>query len=156
MNKLDQAYDEYWRSPRSRPDTGPLLRAVHTEAIHMAHDDDIAQEVSLRVHVQLDRFSRSDDTAFSRWVRSIIRRTKLELYRGSSDHTREHDDNAIATDVDESYVDTSKLPSDIRQIAHMMLEGHSLTQIADQLNVTSAALRNKLSRYRKRALRNAA
>ncbi|MGF7180403.1 RNA polymerase sigma factor [Tunturiibacter psychrotolerans] len=156
MNKLDLAYDAYWNHPRSRPPMDSILVAVRAEALNMTHSEDIAQIVTLVVFQKLESFVRADATAFSRWVRTIIKRTRLEHYRSSSDHTKEFDENSQAVSQESTYIDTSKLPEPIQLVAHRLLAGYNLTEIAGQLGVTSAALRNKLARFRKAALRNAA
>jgi DNA-directed RNA polymerase specialized sigma subunit len=153
---LDRIYDEWWNHPMSNPSPDALLSAVRTEAFRLTHDEDVAQNAILIVLKGLDRFTRSDATAFSRWVRSIIRRTRLEHYRSHSHHTREFNENDIQASAESSYVDTSNLPEGIKYVAEQLLAGHNLVSIAGQLNITSAALRNRLARYRKAALRNAA
>jgi DNA-directed RNA polymerase specialized sigma24 family protein len=155
-SNLDALYQIYWDSPRSRPSPDGLIAGVRSYALKLTRDEDVAQNVSVIVLAKLESFRRVDSTAFSRWVKAIVRRTGLEAYRTSSDHTREFDENACINSDDSGYVNTSELPETIRLVADKLLQGYSLTEIASQLSVTPAALRNRLSRYRKAALRNAA
>jgi DNA-directed RNA polymerase specialized sigma24 family protein len=153
---IDELYNEWWTSPRSQPNPDALLKGVRAVALRMTHDEDIAQVATLVVYQQLESFSRADPTAFSRWVRSIIRRTRLKHYTSSSDHTVEFDESECTVSQQTSYIDTSQLPSEIAHVAHQLLAGYKLVEIAGQLGVTSAALRNKLARFRRSPLRNAA
>ena len=153
MHKLDQLYTDWWDSPRSAPCPGGLIAGVRSEALRITRDEDTAQSVALVVLAKLESFCRADATAFSRWVNSIIRRTRLDAYRTSSDHTQVFDEDAGQSTPDSGYVDTSRLPNGIRIVADKLLEGYSLVEIAGQLNISSAALRNKLARFRKSPLR---
>jgi DNA-directed RNA polymerase specialized sigma24 family protein len=152
---LDTLYAEYWASPRSVPSPDGLVAGVRSEALRLTRDEDVAQNVCIVVLDKLETFVRSDATGFSKWVNSIIRRTRLDAYRTSSDHTQVFDEDAGQSPTDDGYVDTSRLPNGIRIVADKLLQGHSLVEIAGQLNISSAALRNRLSRFRKTALRNA-
>ena len=153
---LDVLYNEYWTSPRSQPNPDALIKGVRAVALRMTHDEDIAQIVCMVVIGRLDRFSRSDPTAFGRWVRSIIRRTRLENYRSHSHHTEEYDETTMSVSAESTYIDTSQLPSEIAHVAHQLLAGYKLVEIAAELGITSAALRNRLARFRRSPLRNAA
>jgi hypothetical protein len=66
------------------------------------------------------------------------------------------DESTLPLHDDAEYVDLSRLPDDIRHVANELLAGYSLTEIAASQNKTPAALRNKLARFRKSPLRNAA
>ncbi len=156
-SNLDALYQIYWESPQSAPSPDGLIAGVRAYALRITRDDDIAQDVAIIVMAKLDRFRRRDATAFARWVNTIIRRTRLNAYDKSSDHTELFDESVDGqTSDDTGYVDTSKLPDGIRIVADKLLAGYSLTEISSQMNVTPAALRNKLARFRKSPLRKAA
>lgn len=154
---LDDAYDKYWNSPRSRPDPTDLLATVIGFTIKqtigitksLSQSEDIAQDVALLVYEGLETFSRADETAFTRWVRSIIKRVRLQAYRTSSDHTDEFIEAAIERPSEESYADISELPDELKRIAAHIIEGYSLSEIAERHSITPDALRNKLARFRK-------
>jgi DNA-directed RNA polymerase specialized sigma24 family protein len=154
---LDDAYDAYWNSPRSLPDPTDLLAVVRAFTMKAAkHDEDIAQGVAMIVFEGLETFSRADATAFTRWVRSIVKRVGLEHYRTSSDHTDEFKEAAMEQPSEEAYADISELPDELKRIAAFIIEGYSLSEIAERQSITSDALRNKLARFRKSPLRKAA
>lgn len=156
LHPLDIQYDKWWRHPMSISPTDDLIKSVRAMAMRQSRSEDIAQEVCLRVLSGLDTFVRSDSSAFSRWVRRLTKHVKLEQYRTHSHHTRTFDENSISESDDDSFVDISQLPNAIRVIAENLLQGYSLVEIAEMSGVSDAAIRNKLMRFRKRALRNTA
>ena len=153
-SRLDKIYQAYWDSPRSRPSSTDFIREVRAEAMRMTGDEDVAQEVCIVILNGLESFSRADATAPTRWVRRVVKRIRLDAYRTDSDHTREFDENTINASDGEAYVDTSRLPDAIRVVADRLLQGFTIAEIATQLDMTPAALRNKLARFRKLPLRN--
>lgn len=148
---LDDAYDRFWNHPSSNPPTDVLLAAVRDFTLKVSkRDEDIAQDVVLTVFERLDSFRLADETAFTRWVRAIVKRVRLEAYRTSSDHTDEYVEAAIEPPSEESYADISKLPRDFNRIAGLLISGYSLDEIATSFKITTPALRKEMQRYREK------
>jgi DNA-directed RNA polymerase specialized sigma24 family protein len=150
---LDDAFDQFWNHSSSRQPADDLLAAVRTFTLRATgYDEDTAQLVCMFVFQGLERFRRADPTAFTRWVRTIIRRTRLKTFPISSIHTKMFDEGSLPLHDEAEYLDLSQLPDSIRHVANELLAGYSLTEIAEQQNITGAALRNKLMRFRRSAL----
>lgn len=62
------------------------------------------------------------------------------------------DEGSLPLHDEAEYLDLSQLPDSIRHVANELLAGYSLTEIAEQQDITGAALRNKLTRFRRSAL----
>jgi DNA-directed RNA polymerase specialized sigma24 family protein len=153
-SRLDKIYAQWWGSPLSNPSPTDFIREVRAEALRMTRNEDVAQEACIVILNGLETFCRTDATAPTRWVRRVVKRIRLDAYRTSSDHTREFDENTINTSDSHAYVDASHLPEFIRIVADRLLQGFTIAEIATQINTSSAALRNKLARFRKSPLRN--
>jgi DNA-directed RNA polymerase specialized sigma24 family protein len=153
-SRLDKLYAQWWDSPWSKPSPADFIKEVRAEALRMTRDEDVAQAACLVILDGLETFCRADATAPTRWVRRVIKRIRLDAYRTGSDHTREFDENIITASDGDAYVDTSSLPDAIRLVADRLLQGFTIAEIATQLGMTAAALRNKLARFRKSPLRN--
>jgi DNA-directed RNA polymerase specialized sigma24 family protein len=146
---LDDAYARYWAHPSSRPPTDDLLAAVRTFTLRMTrYDEDVAQNVCMIVYQGLEGFRLADETAFTRWVRSIIKRVRLEAFRTSSLHTRAYDESTLPVHDDDEYIDVSHLPNDIQLVAYKLLAGYKVKEIADQLGITNSAMKKRLQRFR--------
>lgn len=151
-NKLDALYSQ-WSNTRSESDLNELLAAVRKEAVSMCRTlqdaQDIAQNVLMAVLAKINSFTPVDDTAFTRWIRRMVRLERSGTRRNSYRHSTESLDEIHDSPGDEhQFFDTSGLPAFERAVANGILAGFTLGEIAGRLDMKPATLRKKLERVR--------
>lgn len=98
---------------------------------------------------KLPGFKPVDEGAFSRWVNSVARMFRMTARDAQIAHGR-HDeyDEAVHTQPDDEFMDMTRLPAFERQVAELVLKGHSMAETATILNATPVTFRKKLQRTR--------
>jgi len=124
--------------------------------------DDLCQEVLLQIHLGLDRLQ--DPEAFNAWVHRVLRNCTASRLR--SDYRRgaevvDPDGVAIVAEghTPETLLDQreawergrealASLPEDLREILALFIEEHSLTEIAEMLELPRGTVASRLARAR--------
>jgi len=147
VHKLDKLYAEWWDSPRSNPPKDVLIAGVRSVAEGMTHDEDVAQAVAIVVLTKIDTFVRSDSTAFSRWVRSIISRTRKGAIRDGLRRREDQymDETEYGSDT-QPFRDLNVLSDGMREIARSLLIGYSIAETAESLGVKPDSITKKVRR----------
>lgn len=148
MVDLDIVYAD-WTRTRTEPARELLMTEVLKIFRKMTRDDDATSAASLFVLQRLEGFKPVDESSFTRWIRSLGRTFRMKA-RDISIARDLHDeyDEQIHTVPDETFFDTSVLPTFEREVAELVLVGHTMAETAAILNLKPATLRKKLERRR--------
>lgn len=148
-----------------------LIRSVHGEVFSLLHlqgisqdaIDDVAQKVVLEMYASLPRYS--SDRPFLPWLRAIARHVAANhrrsrgremkrlysfwAYLRQQAELRLNDPRPLSLDRDRLQICLQRLPDKHRELVHLRyFRSLSCEQIAEELGLKAAAVRQAMSRVR--------
>lgn len=148
MSDLDCLYKIHTTSP-TKDSFNRLFQAVHAECLRLVRrDEDAAQQAAIVVLQKLPTFIEHGEDSFSRYVRRIAKLGRLSAYKHQAINQVELGEDQLDTKASKRFVDCSTLPHGIKEIAELLLEGWTQSEVASRLGISPTALRKRLSRYR--------
>lgn len=153
MAKLDELYAAWWHSTEpaeTRASYDALLLGVLAHAKRSIRDEDLASDVVVVVLSGIERFTRATPDGFSRWVSTIVRRTRAAGYRTAATTNSRYVDadcDSIAP-ADDYYLELGELPANLKLVAELIIQGYSIKDIAPMVGTSPNTLRQRLWRHR--------
>ncbi len=163
VHNLDELYDKWWRSDGvSKSEHDALMLATMRYARRATGDEDSAADVMLLITRKWERFSRRGPDSYSRWVKFLCKRARLERHRSNQrsrsryvslqSHNEEQGESYDIPGAEEdgySCPSLEQLCPFQREVAGYILNGYKITEIATLLGIKPEALRQRLHRSRK-------
>jgi RNA polymerase sigma factor (sigma-70 family) len=149
---LDQLYRNWMRSFSSES-FDVLIIEIRRLSARLSRSEDVAQIVCLHIIQNIGAFDAIEDNSFTKWVRAVIRRIRLDSYRKDRAliEMDEYVDEAFSPQDDHHFAYIEVLPPDIRQVAESLITGYSIRETAERLGFRPGTLRTRLLRFRQRS-----
>jgi DNA-binding NarL/FixJ family response regulator len=130
-------------------DINDLLTKARARAMRALRDDDAAQAVVVSLWKAIAAGQLKAPEQVNAYLRASINNQKNELLRHAYTSNVEFDENVVGIyvdDSDEPARDYSQLGTDEKHVVEKLIEGHSVTEIAEQLGCHRATIYRQIER----------